>query len=148
MSVPACDDDIVTDLSHPTHAGGVVYRVVHERAEFLLVTARKQPDEWVLPKGHIEPGETPDRAAIREVREESGVDATIIAALDDVHIHIPGGSQTIRYFLMRAVNNGLPGEGRQSVWLAGDQAVDRLTFSETRDALRKAVDVMRTNGIH
>jgi hypothetical protein len=49
---------------------------------------------------------------------------------------------------MRAVNNGLPGEGRQSVWLAGDQAVDRLTFSETRDALRKAVDVMRTNGIH
>ena len=129
------------EFARPTHAGGIVYRVEDGRAEILLVTARRRPDEWVFPKGHIEAGETPEQAALREVQEESGVTAAIIAPLDDVKIQMPSEVQLVRYFLMRAVAAGPPGEGRQSLWLTGDEALSRLTFDTSRGVLRKAVDV-------
>src|SRR5450759_5071039 len=55
-----------------SHAGGVVYRHRDGQTEVLLVGARPQPDDWVFPKGHIEPDETAAEAARREVREEAG----------------------------------------------------------------------------
>ena len=51
--------------------------------EFLLVQASRPPHEWVLPKGHIEFPETPETAAHREVREESGVEAEVRVPLTD-----------------------------------------------------------------
>jgi hypothetical protein len=65
-----------------THAGGVVYRrtrvdpcngVAKDKVEYLLVQATDDPLKWVLPKGHINPGEKLQETAVREVREESGV---------------------------------------------------------------------------
>jgi len=56
-----------------THAGVVAYRTDGGEPRFLVVTARKNPGEWVLPKGHVEPGERPEEAALREAREEAGV---------------------------------------------------------------------------
>ncbi len=47
----------------------------------LLVTATRQPNLWVFPKGHIEAGETPEEAAVREVDEEAGVVATVVAPI-------------------------------------------------------------------
>jgi 8-oxo-dGTP diphosphatase len=72
--------------AHLTHAGGVVYRIEQAKPKFLVVTARRDPQAWVLPKGHIERGETAEEAAIREVREEAGVSAVIVQQLDDVRI--------------------------------------------------------------
>jgi 8-oxo-dGTP pyrophosphatase MutT (NUDIX family) len=126
-----------------THAGGVVYRLERGVAHFLLVTARHRPDEWLFPKGHIEGGETPEQAAAREVQEEAGVTAAVIAPLEDVRLHLSGVDQLIRFFLMEARETGIPGEGRHAVWLDADAASDRLTFSESRESLRKAVDAMR-----
>src|SRR5687768_17007196 len=83
----------------PTHAGGVVYRRVRRRIEFLLVSARRDPDAWVLPKGRIEPGETPLETAVREVAEESGVTARIEDALGQVHVRVRGRRQVIKYYL-------------------------------------------------
>src|SRR5580765_335055 len=97
----------------PTHAGGVVYRMAQGLPEFLVVTARRRADEWVYPKGHIEFGETPEEAATREVHEEAGVTAVVIGPLDDVRIRSAGEDQAIRYFLMRAIQDGSPGEGRR-----------------------------------
>ena len=57
----------------PTHAGGVVYSAASGDVRYLVVRATSEDEEWVLPKGHIEPGETPREAAVREVREEAGV---------------------------------------------------------------------------
>lgn len=57
-------------------AGGVVYRKVGERMEFLL-GKHSGYHKWVLPKGLIEKGESPEGAAIREVLEEVGVEARI-----------------------------------------------------------------------
>ena len=135
---------MVINSSQPTHAGGVVYRVEGGRTEVLVVTARRRPDEWVFPKGHIETGETPEQTAVREVHEESGVRATIIAPLEDVEIQMPDEDQTVRYFLMRAVDTGSAGEGRQLLWLTADEALNRLTFDTSRESLRKALDMIRS----
>ena len=131
----------------PTHAGGVVYRTERGLPKFLLVTSRRRPQEWVFPKGHIEWGETPEQAAAREVREESGVSAAIVEPLDDVRIQIAGDDRIVRYFLMRAVRNGPPGEGRRALWLSPDEALHHLAYSRSRASLRKALVTMRQKGL-
>ena len=52
-----------------THAGGIVYRDVGSGPEYLIVRARRDPSAWVLPKGHIERGETAEEAAVRDNRD-------------------------------------------------------------------------------
>src|SRR5262249_49485545 len=76
----------------PSHAGGVVFRIRREfpsfwnfhAPEYLLVEAKDDPAELVLPKGHVEPGEHLKETAIREVLEETGVWGRI---LYDLGVH-------------------------------------------------------------
>ncbi len=136
----------VSSEMQPTHAGGIVYRMRLGSPEFLLVTARRRPDHWVYPKGHIDPGETPEEAAVREVEEESGVHATIVELLEDVTVAFGGQYQVIRYFLMSVLRNGASGEGRRSCWLPPDEAMDCLTFPESRASLTKALVVLGRDG--
>ncbi len=105
----------------------------------LVVTGRRNPNHWVLPKGHIESGESPAEAAVREVREEAGVSAELLEPVEDVRIHVGDADQVIRYFLMRATSDALPGEGRQAVWLPLAEAERRLSFEEARSTLRRAL---------
>ena len=68
--------------------------------EYLLVEARRSR-EWVLPKGHIEPGETPEEAAVREVQEEAGVRAAVVARAGESEYALDGQPVRIIFFLMR-----------------------------------------------
>lgn len=63
--------------ANPSHAGGVVFRMCRKRAYYLLVEASEDPLQWVLPKGHVEVGESPFETAVREVHEETGVWAKV-----------------------------------------------------------------------
>jgi 8-oxo-dGTP pyrophosphatase MutT (NUDIX family) len=114
---------------------------------FLLVTSRRRPREWVFPKGRIEFGETPEQTAAREVREESGVSAAIVGPLEDVLIRMPDEDRVVRYFLMRAVRNGPPGEGRRALWLSPEDAQHHLPFWRTRASLHKALRAMSERGL-
>lgn len=134
---------IVPDVKEPTHAGGVVYRMRAGEPEFLLVTARRSPQEWVLPKGHLEPAESAEQAAVREVREEAGIDAVIEAPLGDVAFEVDGKRQVIRYYLMKTAQDGVAGEGRRLAWRSVGEAMRTLTFAEARASLQRAVDVLR-----
>ena len=69
----------------PTHAGGIVVRDSPSGPEYHIVEASREPGVWVLPKGHNEKGETPEAAATREVEEEAGCQATILAPLRALH---------------------------------------------------------------
>jgi len=110
--------------------------------EMLLVTGRRHLDHWVLPKGHVDPGEDPEQTAVREVREESGVMADVTAHLDDVAIDVGDEHQIIRWFLMEARDQREEHELREVVWLDAPAALERLTFADTRVVAERALALL------
>jgi len=118
----------------PTHAGGIVYRLAKSRTEYLVVSARKSDPEWVFPKGHVEPGETFEQAAVREVREEAGLATRIIASLG----LLPIGSGTSAMFLMAPMEQAPSSAERKVLWLPLDEALVALSYEDSRNLLRSA----------
>jgi 8-oxo-dGTP pyrophosphatase MutT (NUDIX family) len=120
------------DQAHrPSHAGGVVYRRVKQQVQYLMVRASKTPQEWVLPKGHIEAGEPMPETAVREVREETGVWARIITELERISFAIDGKSIEVQFYLMEALEEGDPSDLlRKHVWLSFDEAMGRLRYNK------------------
>jgi ADP-ribose pyrophosphatase YjhB (NUDIX family) len=127
-----------SNLTRSTHAGGVVYRLRDTTPELLLVTARLDRSVWVLPKGHIEPGESPEQTAVREVFEEAGVTTRIVEFLTTSRQVVRGISQRIEYYLLEEIAQETAGEGRRITWLAGDEAIRRVTYEEQRAVLTQA----------
>lgn len=128
-----------------THAGGVVFRADGNTQAFLLVTARRRPDQWVLPKGHIEPGETPEATAVREVFEETGVTAVVRQVLRDISLVVNGEQQRIRFFLMEARDQTAASEGRRLTWLASEPAIEHLSFAESQQIMREAAAALNAS---
>ncbi len=120
-----------------THAGGVVYRLKDATPELLLVTSKYDKSIWVLPKGHIEPGESSDETAIRETFEEAGVTARVVEFLTTSRQVVSGSPQQIEYYLLEALAEEKSAEGRKIAWLAGEAAIHRLTFDEQRTVMTK-----------
>jgi 8-oxo-dGTP pyrophosphatase MutT (NUDIX family) len=135
-----------------SHAGGVVYRERDGVPEVLVVTSSERPELWVLPKGHIDPGETPQEAACREVREEAGVIALVERPLGDVSQSSQSGVKRIRYFLMRSEQENMPrtnqDERRQLAWLDTAAATERLSYAEARNVVRQAADILSARAGH
>jgi len=128
-------------ISRYRAAGGVV---VHDHE--VLVLLRPSRDEVRLPKGHIDPGETAEQAAIREVAEESGYEQLeVLADLGEQTVRFPSRwSDTVerveRYFLMRALS-GRTGYGEwefEPCWLSWDEAEHRLSYEPEREWVRRA----------
>jgi 8-oxo-dGTP pyrophosphatase MutT (NUDIX family) len=136
--IPAGTTPPMGGMSGATHAGGVVYRLDGTTPEFLLVTARAAPSIWVLPKGHIEEGETPEQTAVREVFEESGVTARVVEFLDHVSQEVAGRHQRIAYYLLSKVAEAPPGEARSVCWLPAEAAARRATFDDARRVIEQA----------
>ena len=128
-----------------THAGGVVYRMKDTTPELLLVSSRYDKSIWVLPKGHIEEGESSDETAVREVFEEAGVTARVVEFLITSRQVVRGVSQQIEYYLLEGVAEEAASEGRKVAWLAGDAAIRRLTFDEHRAVLTQGLSRLEQN---
>lgn len=120
-----------------THAGGVVVRQ-RDTLELLIVRARPKPHDWVLPKGHIDPGETPEQCARREVQEEAGVDADTGVMLG-VDRYVGGrGPVVVAFFLMRYVADVRALEDRETRWVTFDEAANYVRFDFLRDVISEA----------
>jgi 8-oxo-dGTP pyrophosphatase MutT (NUDIX family) len=78
--------------------------VLDERSRILLreVSRHHKGYVWTLPKGRLDPGDTPEQTALREVREEAGVEAEIVGEIPGV---FSGLESETRYFLMRFVHD-------------------------------------------
>jgi ADP-ribose pyrophosphatase YjhB (NUDIX family) len=125
-------------LQPPTHAGGVVVRRDGTELRFLLVTARLQPNQWVLPKGHIEAGETAEQAAVREVKEEAGVDATVVSALGLIEFRGREGDVRSQFFLMEFTAEGPLEERRRRVWMTAADAQRAIPYEDARRLIAQA----------
>ena len=125
-------------VSRYSHAGGVVARTVSGEREYLLIEARRSRAQWVLPKGHIEPGETPEATAVREVEEEAGVRAEVVAQAGDSEYVVDGQPVHVIFFLMRYQGEASGREDRARAWRRYEDALRLLRFEDTRRILTQA----------
>jgi 8-oxo-dGTP pyrophosphatase MutT (NUDIX family) len=120
-------------------AGSIVVRLDAREPQVLLVTARRNPRNWIFPKGHIEKGESPEQAALRETREEAGISARLIGPAGILEYGFLGAKARVEYFLVLFTREaGPPEDGRQRMWCGLDDALDRLSYKNTRKLLRTA----------
>jgi 8-oxo-dGTP pyrophosphatase MutT (NUDIX family) len=134
-------NDNISKINRYDAAGGVV--VWDEK---VLVLYRCLRNDYRLPKGHIEPFETAEAAALREIGEESGyVDLKVTADLGTKMVEFErNGTQIIRcehYFLMHIDGepNRIPHEeDRNPLWFGWEEAVSLLTFEAEKDWVRRA----------
>ncbi len=131
-------------------AGGVVYRRDQGQIEVLLC-GRREPALWCLPKGTPDPGERVQETALREVREETGVQASIVGKLGSTHYFFTRVQdntrcdKTVHHYLMEPVN-GDPSlhdhEFDDVRWFPADEALQVMTYLSEVNILRKAIDVL------
>jgi 8-oxo-dGTP pyrophosphatase MutT (NUDIX family) len=118
-------------------AGAVVIRSDGDEPRVLLVTAKTDPRHWIFPKGHIEPGERPEEAALREAREEAGVVARLLGPAGTLEFQLGDEPARVKYFVA-AYEYDLPTrEARQLAWCRFDEALERLSFADSRTMLRQ-----------
>ena len=130
-------------------AGGVVYRRSDDGVEIVLAARRTRRGDlaWGLPKGLIEPEETPEEAAVREVREETGLEAEVEASLGDIrYFYVWEGvrvRKAVHFFLMRATGGDVSlhdHEMEDVQWFPLSVALRRATYKGEREVLQRAVE--------
>jgi bis(5'-nucleosidyl)-tetraphosphatase len=144
-------------------AGAVIYRMKDTIPHYLLL--HYPSGHWEFAKGHIEKSETPETAALREIKEETGIDDLTI---------IPGFKEYSKYFFKKSY--GLEGEAKKKApwvfklvvfylaqtqtekvniskehigftWLPFERAVKKITYKNARELLKKADDYLSAKHI-
>ena len=130
-------------------SGGVVFRRTENGYEFVAVQRARHGD-WSLPKGHIEKGESKEEAAIREVKEETGIEARIVGDLQEVVYFYRRPKEgltrkSVYYYLMEAVTDELGGpnwEVSEARWVPMSEAERLLSYANDKETIRVALKVL------
>jgi 8-oxo-dGTP pyrophosphatase MutT (NUDIX family) len=132
-------------------AGGLV--VLGSR---ILLISTQAGRRWQLPKGHIEEGETPEQAAVREVREETGVTSRVVAPLPGVEYwFVERGAHRIHkqvdYFLLDYLSGDTadfdPHEVSGAEWFSWEEGLAKLSFENERRVVEKARAIAAPDGV-
>jgi 8-oxo-dGTP pyrophosphatase MutT (NUDIX family) len=141
------------ETKEQTSAGGVVYRRRGGKTEVALISVGEAA-RWQLPKGLVWRGETPSEAALREVREETGLACEVVAELERVEYWYfsKGGvggrvrfHKFVHFYLMRHVSGDVTGhddEVNEARWVALEDSVGMLAFKGERKALEQAREML------
>jgi diadenosine hexaphosphate hydrolase (ATP-forming) len=137
-----------------TSAGGIIFR--HGKDETELCLIRDDYGYWTFPKGKLEPGETPQQAAVREVGEEIGLTPRrVVTEVGATSYRFRIGDQvcrkTVRWFLMEAPTDAqctpVPAERvRDAGWFPSRKAVAMAGYRNLRPILRRALRLLRDLG--
>jgi 8-oxo-dGTP pyrophosphatase MutT (NUDIX family) len=137
--------------STATSAGGIVVRYEGDVPQLVVGCRRRDRDivTWTLPKGTPDPGETREETALREVREETGLDVRISRPLESIEYwFVQSGTRihkTVHYFLMNPTGGDLARHDHEfeSVrWIAFDEAQNLLTFETERALVARAAEAI------
>ena len=129
-------------------AGGVVFRGEKDGAEVVIVSVGGQ-NRWQLPKGLVENGEKPEITAVREAREEAGVDSEVVQHLETIEYWYAGldGGERVRFhkhvhfYLLRYLAGDTrdhDSEVNEARWVPIDDATRQLTFNSERGVMERA----------
>lgn len=131
-----------------TSAGGVVHRTVDGQARVALVH-RRSPSLWALPKGTPDSGETLEETAVRETREETGLEVELEEPIRSIRYFFVRGTtrfhKTVHFFLMRAVGGSLDAhdaEFDEVQWFPIGEALALLTHPTERAVVEQAAEML------
>jgi 8-oxo-dGTP pyrophosphatase MutT (NUDIX family) len=134
-------------------AGGVLVRTIQGRVMVAAIRPQGKPEgTWALPKGNLDPGESPAETAVREVLEETGIHSRLVEKLGDVRYTYTrrGGLRVFKvvsFFLLRAgrgrigeIDSAMRVEVAEARWLPLDEAPRLLSYGGEREMAAKARD--------
>jgi 8-oxo-dGTP pyrophosphatase MutT (NUDIX family) len=132
-------------------AGGVLVRAIRGRPHVAAIRPGGRDRVWALPKGHINAGETPAETAVREVREETGVEGRLLEKLGDVrYVYTWQGERifkVVSFFLLQAgrgrigaIDESMRIEVAEARWLPLVDAPRLLTYGGEREMAAKALE--------
>ncbi len=107
-----------------------------------VVLRRNQNGHWLFPKGHIEEGESPEEAAVREVAEERGLKVKLGEKVGEVHYYYGGKEYKVEFFVAHVLEPLPEWErhfGSDAFLFRFDEASRRLSFSDYTTLLEKAL---------
>ena len=156
MSVRALSMGKVPTSKVPTKlqisAGGVAFRKRDGQTEVALISVGDE-NRWQLPKGLVDKGESTEDAAMREVREEAGIDTEVVQRIDKVEYWYfwKEDGQRVRYhkfvyfYLLRYKSGDVrnhDSEVNEARWFAIDDAIKMLAFKNEKKILEKAKELV------
>ena len=128
----------VTDVNVIKAAGGIVCRKGPSGKTEIVVVHRPAYDDWTLPKGKIDPEETPEECALREVKEETGYKCVLVRPLGcTAYVDRRGRNKVACYWVMQVISGRFRagGEVDRMHWLSLPEAIKRLTYSRDKTLL-------------
>jgi uncharacterized protein involved in tolerance to divalent cations/ADP-ribose pyrophosphatase YjhB (NUDIX family) len=135
-------------------AGGVMYRKHSDEIQIALIHVRNR---WGLPKGHVEEGERIEETALREVREETGLEGRVVKKLGDIRYAYRDKTKEgepiriykrVHFFLLRYLKGDVRDhdhEVDEARWFPMDQVIKNLKFATERKMVHRALSILSAN---
>ena len=128
-----------------TSAGAIVYTLIDDEPNYLLI--KDFHNNWGFPKGHLENMETLEQAAIREIKEEVGIDITLNTQFkEELNYVMPNGVDKKSVYFLGLFDNQVPDKQLEEVQeikiLPYLEARDLLTFDSMKEVLDKAHKIL------
>jgi 8-oxo-dGTP diphosphatase len=133
-------------------AGGVAFRWKDSEPEIAIVSVKPKL-RWQLPKGIVDPGEAPQLTAVREVREEAGVETDLIKLIETIEYwyrSVKYGKPVryhkfVHFYLLEYKSGNVTDhdhEVEEARWVSFEEALELLDFKSERDVVEKARDMV------
>ena len=125
----------LTDVNVVKAAGGIVCREGSSGETEIVVVHRPAYDDWTLPKGKVDPDETPEECALREVKEETGFRCELGRPVGcTAYVDRRGRNKLACYWVMEVISGRFRpgGEVDRMAWLPVADAVKRLTYERDK----------------
>jgi len=135
-------------------AGGIVLRQAQDKSTKkpkleVLVVQHSAHHGWVFPKGLIDSGETKETTALREVKEEGGIEAKIVKELPPTEYFYQFKGEKIKkkvtYFLMEYISGDIANhdwEMETAEWVRAEEVEEKLSFKSDKEVFKKAKELL------
>jgi 8-oxo-dGTP pyrophosphatase MutT (NUDIX family) len=134
-------------------AGGVAFRWRDSQPEIAIVSVKPRL-RWQLPKGIVDPGESPQETAVREVREEAGIKTELIKLIETIEYWYRSEKygkpvryhKFVHFYLLEYKSGDVADhdhEVEESRWVSFDEAIGMLEFKSERDVVENARNMIR-----